>query len=61
MLIAGNWKMNLNYLDIMNFEDIVSGFKLDSRVEMAVFPQLPLLYSAKKNLSRYEPDVLQQR
>ena len=57
MLIAGNWKMNLNYLDIMNFKEIVSDLKLDDRVEMAVFPQFPLLYSAKKNLSSYQIEV----
>ena len=48
MLIAGNWKMNLKYEDIINFKDIISDFKLDNRVKMAIFPQFPLLYSAKK-------------
>ena len=48
MLIAGNWKMNLKYEDIINFKNIISDFKLDKRVEMAIFPQSPLLYSAKK-------------
>ena len=37
MLIAGNWKMNLKYEDIINFKDIISDFKLDNRVEMAIF------------------------
>ena len=50
MLIAGNWKMNLKYKDIISLKEIFGNFKLDNRVEMAVFPQFPLLYSAKKNL-----------
>ena len=57
MLIAGNWKMNLKYEDIINFKEILSDFKLDNHVEMAVFPQFPLLYSAKKNLSNYSIEV----
>ena len=57
MLIAGNWKMNLKYEDIINFKDIISDFKLDNRVEMAIFPQFPLLYSAKKNLSDHKIEI----
>ena len=57
MLIAGNWKMNLKYEDVMIFKEILSGVKLDNRVEMAVFPQFPLLHSAKKNLSSYNIKV----
>ena len=53
MLIAGNWKMNLKYEDIINFKDIISDFKLDNRVDMAIFPQFPLLYSAQEYLSNY--------
>ena len=30
MLIAGNWKMNLKYEDIINFKNIISDFKLDN-------------------------------
>ena len=48
MLIAGNWKMNLKYKDIISLKEIFANFKLDNRVEMAIFPQFPLLYSAKK-------------
>ncbi len=48
MLIAGNWKMNLKYEDILNFKKIISYQKLDDRVDIAIFPQFPLLYSAKK-------------
>ena len=51
MLIAGNWKMNLKYEDILNFKKIISYQKLDDRVDIAIFPQFPLLYSAKKILS----------
>ena len=29
MIIAGNWKMNLKYEDIINFKDIIFDFKLD--------------------------------
>ena len=43
MLIAGNWKMNLKYEDILKLKDILTDFKLDNRVEMAIFPQSPLL------------------
>ena len=57
MLIAGNWKMNLKYEDIINFKDIISDLKLDNRVEMAIFPQFPLLYSAKKNLSNHDIEI----
>ncbi len=53
MLIAGNWKMNLKYEDIINFKQMISDFKLDNSVEMAIFPQFPLLYTAKKNLLNY--------
>ena len=53
MLIAGNWKMNLKYEDVMIFKEILSDVKLDNRVEMAVFPQFPLLHSTKKKLSSY--------
>ena len=57
MLIAGNWKMNLKFEDIVNFKKIISDFKLDNRVDMAIFPQFPLLYPAKKNLSIYGVEV----
>ena len=57
MLIAGNWKMNLKYEDVLIFKEILSGVKLDNRVEMAVFPQFPLLHSAKKKLSSYNIKV----
>ena len=57
MLIAGNWKMNLRYEDIINFKEILSEFNIDDRVEMAVFPQFPLLYSAIENLSNYDVKV----
>tara|TARA_B100000963_G_C22354632_1_gene548882 strand:- start:9 stop:737 length:729 start_codon:yes stop_codon:yes gene_type:complete len=57
MLIAGNWKMNLRYEDIINFKEILSDFNLDNRVEMAIFPQFPLLYSAKKHLLDYNIEV----
>ena len=57
MLIAGNWKMNLKYEDIKNFKEIISDFRLDNHVEMAVFPQFPLLYYAKKNLLNYNIEV----
>ena len=57
MLIAGNWKMNLKYEDIINFRNIISDFKLDNRLEMAIFPQFPLLYSAKQNLSDHNIQV----
>ena len=57
MLIAGNWKMNLKYEDIINFKDIIFDFKLDKRVEMAIFPQFPLLYSAKKSLSDHNIEI----
>ena len=57
MLIAGNWKMNLNYEDLINFEEILFDFKLDDHVEMAIFPQFPLLYSAKKYLLKYNVKV----
>ncbi len=57
MLIAGNWKMNLKYKDIINFKDILSNFKLDNNVEMAIFPQFPLLHFAKKNLLNYNIEV----
>ena len=50
MLIAGNWKMNLRYEDIINFKETLYDLNLDNRVEMAVFPQFPLLYYAKKYL-----------
>ena len=53
MLIAGNWKMNLKYEDIIIFKDIIFDLKLDNRVEMAIFPQFPLLHFAKKNLSNH--------
>ncbi len=57
MLIAGNWKMNLKYEDIQNFKEILYDFEFKNNVEMAVFPQFPLLYSAKKNLSNYGIEV----
>ena len=57
MLIAGNWKMNFKYEDIINFKDIIFDFKLDNRVKMAIFPQFPLLYSAKKNLSDHNIEI----
>ena len=57
MLIAGNWKMNLKNQDILNFKEIVFDLELDNRVEMAIFPQFPLLYSAKNNLSNYNIEV----
>ena len=57
MLIAGNWKMNLKYEDIINFKDIISDLKLDNRVEMAIFPQFPLLYPAKKYLSDHNIEI----
>ena len=53
MLIAGNWKMNLKYEDILKLKDILTDFKLDNRVEMAILPQSPLLYSAQEYLSNY--------
>ena len=43
--------MNLKYEDILKFKDILTDLKLDNRVEMAIFPQFPLLYSAKEYLS----------
>ena len=51
MLIAGNWRNEFKYDDILKFRDIVNDFKIDNRVEMAIFPQFPLLYAAKKYLS----------
>ncbi len=57
MLIAGNWKMNLKYKDIISLKEIFANFKLDNRVEMAIFPQFPLLYSAKKNLFNFNIEV----
>ena len=57
MLIAGNWKMNLKYEDIINFKETLYDFEFDNRVKMVVFPQFPLLYSAKKNLSNYNIEV----
>ena len=57
MLIAGNWKMNLRYKDIINFKNIISDYKLDNRVEIAIFPQFPLLYYAKKNLSDHNVEI----
>ena len=57
MLIAGNWKMNLKYDDIMNFKEMISDFKLDNSVEMAIFPQFPLLYTARRNLLNYNVEV----
>ena len=57
MLIAGNWKMNLKYKDIISLKEILTNFKLDYRVEMAIFPQFPLLYSAKKNLFNFNIEV----
>ena len=57
MLIAGNWKMNLKYEDILKFKDILTDLKLDNRVEMAIFPQFPLLYSAKEYLSNYNIEI----
>ena len=57
MLIAGNWKMNLKYDDIMNFKEMISDFKLDKNVEMAIFPQFPLLYTARRNLLNYNVEV----
>ena len=49
--------MNLKYEDIINFKEIISNYKLDNRVEMAIFPQFPLLYSAKKSLLNYNIQV----
>ena len=57
MLIAGNWKMNLKYEDILKFKDILTDLKLDNRVEMAIFPQFPLLYYAKEYLSNYNIEI----
>ena len=57
MLIAGNWKMNLKYEDIISFKEILSHLNLDDRVEMAIFPQFPLLYQAKKHLLDYNIKV----
>ena len=57
MLIAGNWKMNLNFDDIINFKKFISDIEIDKRVEIAIFPQFPLLYSAKKQLSDYNIEV----
>ena len=57
MLIAGNWKMNLKYEDIINFKEMISDFKLDNSVEMAIFPQFPLLYTATRNLLNYNVEV----
>ena len=57
MLIAGNWKMNLRYEDIINFKEILSDLDLNDRVEMAIFPQFPLLYSAKKHLLDFNIEV----
>ena len=57
MLIAGNWKMNLKYDDILKFKDIVNDFKIDNRVEMAIFPQFPLLYYAKEYLSNCNIEI----
>ena len=57
MLIAGNWKMNLKYDDIMNFKEMISDFKLDNSVEMAIFPQFPLLYTARRNLLNFNVEV----
>ena len=57
MLIAGNWKMNLKYTDILSFKEILYDLKLDNNVEMAVFPQFPLLYFAKKYLSNYDIEI----
>ena len=57
MLIAGNWKMNLRYEDIINFKDSLSDLNLNNSVEMAIFPQFPLLYSAKKHLLGYNIEV----
>ena len=57
MLIAGNWKMNLKYDDILKFRDIVNDFKIDNRVEMAIFPQFPLLYYAKEYLSNCNIEI----
>ena len=57
MLIAGNWKMNLKYEGILNFKEILSDLTLNNKVEMAIFPQSPLLYLAKQNLSHYNIKV----
>ncbi len=57
MLIAGNWKMNLKYNDILKFKNILNDFKIDNRVEMAIFPQFPLLYSAKEYLSNFKIEI----
>ena len=57
MLIAGNWKMNLKHDDILKFKDIFNDFKIDYRVEMAIFPQFPLLYFAKEYLSNCNIEI----
>ena len=49
MLIAGNWKMNLKYEDILKFKDILTDLKLDNRVEMAIFLNF-LCYILQKNI-----------
>ncbi len=57
MLIAGNWKMNLKYEDIIKLKNIISDLEVDRRVEIAIFPQFPLLYSAIEKLSDYKIEV----
>ena len=57
MLIAGNWKMNLRYKDIINFKETLFDLDLDNRVEMAIFPQFPLLYPAKKHLVNFNIEI----
>ena len=49
--------MNLKYEDILKFKEILNDLKIDNRVEMAIFPQFPLLYFAKKNLSNFNIEI----
>ncbi len=54
MLIAGNWKMNLNFDDLIKFKDLISKEKINDEVEIAIFPQFPLLSSALDNLDKFK-------
>ncbi len=57
MLIAGNWKMNLNSTDLFEFQKLIVNEKIEKKVEIAIFPQFPQLQLAKQILSKYNVKI----
>ena len=53
MFIAANWKMNLSLNDVIKLGEIISKYKIDDNVDMCIFPQHPLIFSAIEKLKNF--------